>query len=115
MSKKTKRPPAGTANWLQRLKARAARLSPGVVLGLALGLALGVVALGLSGCVKPSALEQDFGRSVANNTAQQVLNPRAGQDLTPATGYPPKVGTKVLERYEKSFEEKKEMEKLTTK
>jgi len=57
----------------------------------------------LSGCVGPSALEQDYGRSVANNIAQEVINPRAGLDTTPAVGLDPKAAVNLQERYDKSF------------
>jgi hypothetical protein len=41
-------------------------------------LALGTALLGLAGCYPPSALEMDYGNSVRNNMAQQVVNPQAG-------------------------------------
>ena len=68
--------------------------------------------LWLAGCYPPNALEQDFGRSVANNIAQQVVNPMAGYDPTPAVGLSPKAAVNTMERYDKSFkgEEKKGME-----
>ena len=44
------------------------------------GLVLALAALWLTGCAA-SALERDYGRSVANNMAQTVLNRQAGQDL----------------------------------
>ncbi len=56
----------------------------------------------LSGCGL-SALEQDYGRSVANNVAQQVINPQAGLDTTPAVGLDPKAAVNLQERYDKSF------------
>jgi hypothetical protein len=74
-----------------------------------------VAGLGLSGCA-PSALEQDFGRSVHNNLAQMLVNPQAAQDLTPAVGLDPKAGYNALEKYDKTFktEEKKTETKMTT-
>lgn len=68
--------------------------------------ALGLVLGWLWGCAGPSALEMDYGRSVRNNLAQQVINPRAGLEPTPAVGLDPKAGEYVLERYDKSFKEK---------
>lgn len=72
---------------------------------IGLGLAVGVVWLGLCGC-GPSALEMDFGRSVRNNIAQQVINPQAGLAPTPTVGLDPQAGHNALERYDKSFKEK---------
>jgi hypothetical protein len=69
------------------------------------GLALGVVLLGLAGCFPPSALEMDYGNSVRNNIAQQVVNPRAGFDTKPAAGLSPRAAEGEMERYDKSFKE----------
>jgi hypothetical protein len=66
-------------------------------------LALGMALLWLAGCLPPSALEQDYGNSVRNNLAQQVLNPQAGLDPTPAVGLPPKAAANEMESYDKSF------------
>jgi len=79
-------------------------------------LLLGVWLLALGGCAAPTALEEDYGRSVRNNIAQQLINPRAGLDNTPATGMDPKAAANSMETYNKSFkaEEKKQVElKLT--
>ena len=60
--------------------------------------------LWLAGCYTGTPiLDADYGRSVANNQAQMVLNSQAGQDLTPAVSLDPKAGENTLERYEKSF------------
>lgn len=72
---------------------------------IGLGLAGGAVWLWLCGC-GPSALERDYGRSVRNNIAQQVINPQAGLAPTPTPGLDPQAGHNVLERYDKSFKEK---------
>jgi len=72
---------------------------------IGLGLAGGAVWLWLCGC-GPSALERDYGRSVRNNIAQQVINPQAGLAATPTAGLDPQAGQNVLERYDKSFKEK---------
>jgi hypothetical protein len=81
-------------------------------------LCLGTVSLlGLVSCAAPTTLEQDYGRSVNNNLAQQVVNPRAGLDPSPAVGLSPTAAANQMERYHKSFksEEKKTLEmKLTT-
>jgi len=66
-------------------------------------LALGVALLGLAGCYPPSALEMDYGNSVRNNIAQQVVNPRAGFNPKPALGLPPKAAAGEMEKYDKSF------------
>jgi hypothetical protein len=67
------------------------------------GLALGVALLGLAGCYPPSALELDYGNSVRNNIAQQVVNPRAGFEPKPAVGLSPQAAANEMERYDKSF------------
>jgi hypothetical protein len=75
-------------------------------------LALGLALLGLAGCFMPSALEMDYGNSVRNNIAQQVVNPRAGFNPKPAVGLPPQAAANEMERYDKTFkEEPKKMEK----
>ncbi len=69
--------------------------------------------LWLGGCSwyppPPSALDTDYGGAVHNNLAQTVVNPRAGNSVTPAVGLDPASGVNVKERYDKSFkgEEKK--------
>ena len=81
-------------------------------------LCLGAVALlGLVSCAAPTTIEQDYGRSVRNNQAQQVVNPRAALDPSPAVGLSPTAAANEMDRYNKSFkgEEKKGLEmKLTT-
>ena len=83
-------------------------------------LALGVALLGLAGCFPPSALEMDYGNSVRNNIAQQVVNPRAGFNPKPAVGLPPQAAAGEMERYDKTFKEEpkamgKQLEGTTTK
>jgi hypothetical protein len=73
-----------------------------------LALALGAL-LWLTGCYSgASALEQDYGRSVTNNLAQQVVNPRAGLNPTPAVGLDPKAGVNLQEKYDKSFKKEEQ-------
>ncbi len=74
--------------------------------------ALGLALLGLAGCYPPSALEMDYGNSVRNNVAQQVVNPNAGFNPKPAVGLPPQAAAGEMEKYDKSFkaEEKKALE-----
>jgi hypothetical protein len=55
------------------------------------------------GCCAPSALERDYGRSVTNNLAQQVVNPQAGLETAPAAGLVPRAGTNLYGKYEKGF------------
>jgi hypothetical protein len=74
-------------------------------------LALGVALLGLAGCFPPSALEMDYGNSVRNNIAQQVVNPRAGYNPKPAVGLPPQATANEMERYDESFKKERKMEK----
>ena len=80
-------------------------------------LALAAALLGLVGCFPPSALEMDYGNSVHNNIAQQVVNPKAGFEEKPAVGLPPQAARNTMEQYDKSFkgQEKKSLEmKLMT-
>jgi hypothetical protein len=70
----------------------------------------------IMGCACPKTVEQDYGRSVTNNLAQQVLNPEAGLDTTPAVGLTPTSGTNLYGAYEKTFkaEERKELLQMIT-
>ena len=81
---------------------------PKTLMRLALGLAL----LGLAGCYPPSALEMDYGNSVRNNIAQQVVNPQAGFNPKPAVGLSPQAAANAQEKYDKSFkgDDKKSLE-----
>ena len=75
-------------------------------------LALGAALLGLAGCFPPSALDMDYGNSVRNNIAQQVVNPAAGFNPKPGVGLSPQAAANEMERYDKTFkEEPKKMEK----
>jgi hypothetical protein len=67
------------------------------------GLALGVALLGVAGCFPPSALDMDYGNSVRNNMAQQVINPRAGFNPKPAVGLSPHAAEGEMGKYDKSF------------
>jgi len=69
------------------------------------GLALGVALLGLAGCFPPSALEMDYGNSVHNNIAQQVVNPQAGFNPKPPVGLSPQASANQMEKYDKTFKE----------
>lgn len=73
---------------------------------------LGVALLVLAGCYPPSALEMDYGNSVRNNIAQQVVHPEAGFNPKPAVGLPPQAAANEMDKYDKSFkgEEKKALE-----
>jgi hypothetical protein len=75
-------------------------------------LTLGLALLGLAGCYPPSALEMDYGNSVRNNVAQQVVNPAAGFNPKPAVGLSPQAAVNTQEKYDKGFkgEEKKSLE-----
>jgi len=74
-------------------------------------LAVGVALLWLAGCYPPSALDLDYGNSVRNNIAQQVVNPRAGFAAAPGVGLTPQAATHEMERYDNSFKtEKKGLE-----
>jgi hypothetical protein len=71
-------------------------------------LALGLMLLWLAGCCPPSALERDFGNSVRNNIAQQVVNPRAGLNTTPPVGLTPEAAANEMTNYNKSFTSKEQ-------
>jgi hypothetical protein len=66
-------------------------------------LALWLLLLWLAGCCPPSAVEQNWGNSVHSNLAQQVLNPQAGLNPTPAVGLSPQAAVNEMESYNKSF------------
>jgi hypothetical protein len=59
--------------------------------------------MGLAGCCGPSTIQADYGRSVTNNLAQQVVNPQAGLETAPAAGLTPTAGTSLYGKYEKTF------------
>ena len=65
-------------------------------------LVTGLIFLGPAGCYS-NALEQDFGQSVADNIAQQVVNPQAGLVPTASVGLSPTAGANTIDQYEKSF------------
>jgi hypothetical protein len=52
---------------------------------------------------KTSALEQDYGNSVANNKARMIINTRAHLQVEATTGLPPKAASNSMESYDKSF------------
>jgi hypothetical protein len=66
-------------------------------------LALALALLWLAGCYPPSAVDENWGNSVRSNLAQQVLNPQAGLNPTPAVGLPPQAAVNEMESYNKSF------------
>lgn len=76
---------------------------------------LGAILLGVAGCY-PSALEEDYGRSLRNNMAQQIINPQAALDPRPTTGLSPDAAAISMEAYEKTFkkEEKKPVISIIT-
>ena len=82
--------------------------------GLALGLA-GWLVMGLLGCCGHHT-ERDYGRSVTNNLAAQVVNPEAGREVKVGVGLPPQAAVNAYEAYNKSFKptEKKPLLRLTT-
>jgi hypothetical protein len=85
-----------------------------VMMGLG-GLLVLLSGPGLLGCCG-SHTEQDYGRSVANNLAAQVVHPEAGQKVEVGPGQAPDAAANAYEKYTKSFkpEEKKPVLRLTT-
>ncbi len=65
--------------------------------------AMAAAGLVMMGCTQPDTLEKDFGVSVHNNTAQQVVNPQAGLKSEPTVGLSPKAAENEMDRYEKGF------------
>ena len=84
-------------------------------LGVLALLGLMVLALGCS-CPPYPNLVQDYGRSVGNNIAAQVVNPEAGRVAKASVGQTPEAAAHAYDKYNKSFspEEKKPMFKITT-
>ena len=54
-----------------------------------------------TGCATTSAesLDEAFGEAVRHNTAQQTINPEAGEQEAEATGLDGRKGERALERY----------------
>lgn len=75
-------------------------------------LTLGVALLWLTGCYPPSAVERDWGNSVRNNIAQQVLNPQAGLNPAPAVGLSPQAAVNEMDNYNNSFMPEKQKGQL---
>jgi len=83
-------------------------------LSLALG---GWLLLGLMGCACCGHhTEQDYGRSVSNNLAAQLVNPEAGRTVQVGAGQSPEAAVNAYGKYNKSFtpEEKRPLFKITT-
>jgi hypothetical protein len=75
----------------------------------------------MAGCAwvspPPNALENDYGMSVANNKARQIVNPRAALQVEATVGQPPRAAANNMDAYDKSFlpsERKGTTLKLTT-
>jgi hypothetical protein len=76
-------------------------------------LALGVALFWLAGCYPPSAVVQDWGNSVHNNVAQQVVNPEASLNPAPPVGLSPQAAVNEMESYNKSFKPESQKSQLT--
>jgi hypothetical protein len=63
----------------------------------------------LSACAQPSRLERDYGKSVKQFRANQVLNPEAGKNLDPVTGLDGDVAQITIEKYQESFKSSQEV------
>lgn len=73
---------------------------------------MGLVVLGCAGScpfekdlfARPNRLEKDFGTSFRAQIVNQTLNPEAGKDLDPVTGFDGKAAQATTEKYRKEFE-----------
>lgn len=76
---------------------------------------LGGWLLSLMGCCGRHT-QLDYGRSVSNNIAAQLVNPDAGRVAQVSTGQTPEAAAHAFTKYNKSFtpEEKKPLLKITT-
>ncbi|MBM4283668.1 MAG: hypothetical protein FJ128_00245 [Deltaproteobacteria bacterium] len=80
---------------------RIMRRSRAAISGL---MAAGLILSLVMGCANPpSALENDYGFSVTNNKARQIVNPRAALQVEVSTGQPPRAATNTMDAYDKSF------------
>jgi hypothetical protein len=81
---------------------------------LALGLA-GWLLAGLLGCCGKHT-KRDYGRSVTNNLAAQLVDPEAGKEVYVSRGQSPEAAVNAYDKYNKSFkpEEKKPLLSLST-
>jgi hypothetical protein len=82
--------------------------------GLGLVLA-GWLLAGLLGCCGQNT-KRDYGNSVSNNIASQIVDPTAGQTVYVSRGQSPEAAVNAYEKYNKSFKpgEKPQALKLTT-
>jgi hypothetical protein len=82
--------------------------------GLGLVLA-GWLLAGLQGCCGHNT-ELDYGNSVNNNLASQIVDPKAGEAVYVSRGQAPDAAVNAYEKYNKSFKpgEKPPVLKLTT-
>ena len=62
-----------------------------------------VTGLTLGACA-PTTISPNWGTSYQQMRASQILNPSAGEDLTPVEGQDGKANATAMERYRKSFE-----------
>jgi hypothetical protein len=60
----------------------------------------------------PRRMEADYGRSVVNNRLEMMVTPPDAVDTKPALGLPPQAAKNAQERYDKSFKEKEEPQKV---
>ena len=57
----------------------------------------------IAGCAGPSALDQNWGRSVETARFNQTLNPKAGENPEPVVGLDGQSAENILETYRQSF------------
>ncbi len=58
----------------------------------------------LAGCAGTGRVEMDYGNSFQAAKTNQILNPQAGKNLEPVTGFDGKAAQATVENYQKSFE-----------
>jgi hypothetical protein len=66
---------------------------------------VGLVAILLTGCAAPTAVERDYGTSINLAKTHQRLHPDADQNLQPVEGFDGQEARYTLERYREGFKQ----------
>ncbi len=62
----------------------------------------------ISACAGPTRVEKNFGKSYKQALTNQILDPKAGENLEPVTGMDGKAAQASIEKYRKGFEQSRE-------